>query len=145
MPPAFPDRKNAHKTPIVPEMIPSETAMPRIRHHTGACSPGCAVEATLRFIDGKWKGVILYHLLEGTLRFSEIRRRLTSVTQRMLTNQLREMEADGLITRTIYAEIPPKVEYSLTERGRSLEPVIRALKTWGDLHAGTAAAAKTAA
>lgn len=109
--------------------------MPRTRRHTGACSPGCAVEATLRLIDGKWKGVILYHLLEGTLRFNEIRRRLASVTQRMLTNQLREMESDGLITRTVYAEVPPKVEYSLTERGRSLDPVIRALKTWGDLHA----------
>ncbi|MEE7451150.1 transcriptional regulator [Methylobacterium radiotolerans] len=119
--------------------------MPRTRRHTGACSPGCAVEATLRLIDGKWKGVILYHLLEGTLRFNEIRRRLTSVTQRMLTNQLREMEADGLITRTIYAEVPPKVEYSLTERGRSLEPVIRALKTWGDLHAELADAAQNAA
>ena len=109
--------------------------MPRTRHRTGDCSPGCAVEATLRFIDGKWKGVILYHLLEGTLRFNEIRRRLASVTQRMLTNQLRELEADGLITRTIYAQVPPKVEYSLTERGRSLEPVIHALKAWGDRHA----------
>jgi len=119
--------------------------MPRIRRHTGSCSPGCAVEATLRLIDGKWKGVILYHLLEGTLRFSELRRRLTSVTQRMLTNQLREMEADGLITRTIYAQVPPKVEYSLTERGRSLEPVIRALKTWGDLHTGPADTIRNAA
>ncbi|SFM03477.1 winged helix-turn-helix transcriptional regulator [Methylobacterium pseudosasicola] len=109
--------------------------MPRIRHHQGNCSPGCAVEATLRLIDGKWKGVILYHLLEGTLRFNAIRRRLASVTQRMLTNQLREMEADGLIARTVYAEVPPKVEYSLTVRGRSLEPVIHALKVWGDLHA----------
>ena len=119
--------------------------MPRTRRHTGACSPGCAVEATLRLIDGKWKGVILYHLLEGTLRFNEIRRRLASVTQRMLTNQLREMDADGLITRTVYAEVPPKVEYSLTERGRSLEPVIRALKTWGDLHVELADAAQNAA
>jgi DNA-binding HxlR family transcriptional regulator len=105
--------------------------MPRIRRHTGACSPGCAVEATLRFIDGKWKGVILF--------------RLTSVTQRMLTNQLREMEADGLVTRTVYAQVPPKVEYSLTARGRSLEPVIRELKTWGDLHAAQADAVPDAA
>lgn len=119
--------------------------MPRTRHHTGACSPGCAVEATLRLIDGKWKGVILYHLLEGTLRFSELRRRLTSVTQRMLTTQLREMEADGLITRTVYAQVPPKVEYSLTARGRSLEPVIRALKTWGDLYAAVPDTTRTAA
>lgn len=112
--------------------------MARTRHHEGRCSPGCAVEATLRLIDGKWKGVILYHLLDGTLRFTEIRRRLTSVTQRMLTNQLREMEADGLVARTVYAVVPPKVEYSLTERGRSLEPIISALKTWGDLHANPA-------
>ena len=119
--------------------------MPRIRRHTGSCSPGCAVEATLRLIDGKWKGVILYHLMEGTLRFNEIRRRLTNVTQRMLTNQLREMEADGLIARKVYAEVPPKVEYSLTARGRYLEPVIRELKTWGDLHAAQADAVPDAA
>ena len=145
MPSAFTGRKNAHKTPIVPEMIPWKDPMPRTRRHTGACSPGCAVEATLRLIDGKWKGVILYHLLEGTLRFSEIRRRLASVTQRMLTNQLREMEADGLITRMVYAQVPPKVEYSLTERGRSLEPVIRALKIWGDLHTDRANTVQDAA
>ncbi|MGQ9370873.1 winged helix-turn-helix transcriptional regulator [Azospirillum sp. ST 5-10] len=108
--------------------------MPRTRHARLDCSPGCAVEATLGLIDGKWKGVVLYHLFEGTLRFNEIRRRLPSVTQRMLTNQLRELEADGLIVRTVYAEVPPKVEYSLSPRGRSLEPVIRALKAWGDAH-----------
>jgi DNA-binding HxlR family transcriptional regulator len=106
--------------------------MPRTRHKRLDCSPGSAVEATLGLIDGKWKGVVLYHLLEGTLRFGEIRRRLPSCTQRMLTNQLRELEADGLIVRTVYPEVPPKVEYSLSTRGRSLEPVIAALKAWGD-------------
>jgi DNA-binding HxlR family transcriptional regulator len=106
--------------------------MPRIRHRKLDCSPGCAVEATLNLIDGKWKGVVLYHLFEGTLRFNEIRRRLPSVTQRMLTNQLRELEADGLIARKVYPEVPPRVEYSLSARGRSLEPVIMALKAWGD-------------
>jgi DNA-binding HxlR family transcriptional regulator len=109
--------------------------MPRIRHKRLDCSPGCAVEATLSLIDGKWKGVVLYHLLEGTLRFGEIRRRLPSCTQRMLTNQLRELEADGFVDRRVFAEVPPKVEYSLTERGRSLAPVIMALKAWGDAHA----------
>lgn len=109
--------------------------MPRIRHKSLACSPGCAVEATLSLIDGKWKGVVLYHLLEGTLRFNEIRRRLPNVTQRMLTNQLRELEADGLIVRTVYPEVPPRVEYSLSARGRSLQPVIAALKEWGDANA----------
>ncbi len=92
------------------------------------------MEATLALIGGKWKGVVLWRLLQGTLRFNEIRRRLPNITQRMLTNQLRELEADGLVTRTVYAEVPPKVEYSLSERGRSLEPVILALKAWGDAH-----------
>jgi DNA-binding HxlR family transcriptional regulator len=75
---------------------------------------------------------VLYHLFEGTMRFNEIRRRIPNCTQRMLTNQLRELETDGLIARKVYAQVPPKVEYSLTQRGRSLEPVITALKIWGD-------------
>lgn len=96
--------------------------------------PGCPVEGVLSLIDGKWKGVILFHLLDGTLRFNEIRRKVPNVTQRMLTNQLRELEADGLVVRTIYAQVPPKVEYSLSPLGESLEPVITALKAWGDAH-----------
>ncbi|CAP54128.1 winged helix-turn-helix transcriptional regulator [Gluconacetobacter diazotrophicus] len=108
--------------------------MPRIRHRRLDCSPGCAVEATLELIDGKWKGVILFHLLQGTMRFNAIRKRLPNVTPRMLTAQLRELEHDGFVLRTVYAEVPPKVEYTLTERGRSLEPVIMALKSWGDAH-----------
>ena len=92
----------------------------------------CGVEATLDLIGGKWKGVILYHLLSGRLRFNVLGRRLGSVTQRMLTKQLRELEGDGLIIRTVYAQVPPKVEYSLSAKGRSLEPVIAALKAWGD-------------
>ena len=108
--------------------------MARRRHDRLDCSPGCAVEAALQFIDGKWKGVILWHLLDGTLRFNQIRRLLPSVTQRMLTNQLRELEADGFLHRRVYAEVPPRVEYSLTERGRSLQPVLTALKAWGDAH-----------
>lgn len=109
--------------------------MPRIHHTSFQCSPGCPVEATLQFIGGKWKGVILYHLLQETLRFNAIRRRLPSITQRMLSTQLRELEHDGIVLRTAYPEVPPKVEYSLTERGRTLEPVIMALKKWGDEHA----------
>jgi DNA-binding HxlR family transcriptional regulator len=96
------------------------------------CAVGCPVEATLDLIDGKWKAVILYHLLGDTIRFNELGRRLSRITQRMLTRQLRELEAAGLIHREIYAEVPPRVEYSLTELGRSLEPVIRSLWTWGD-------------
>lgn len=84
-------------------------------------------------IGGKWKGVILYHLMrDGTLRFNELRRRLTGITQRMLTRQLRELEEDGLVRRTVFAEVPLRVEYDLTDVGRSLEPVIAALKAWGD-------------
>ena len=117
-------------------------ASPRLKRLD--CSPGCAVEAALSLIDGKWKGVVLYHLLERTHRFSEIRRRIPNVTQRMLTNQLRELEADGLILRTVYPEVPPKVEYSLTARGRSLEPVIAALKTWADAHVDPATISRPA-
>ncbi len=80
--------------------------------------------------------MILFHLLGGTVRFNEIRRRVPDVTQRMLTNQLRELEEDGLIVRKIYAQVPPKVEYSLSPLGRSLEPVLIALKTWGDANIG---------
>lgn len=108
--------------------------MPRPRHARFDCSPGCPVEATLTLIGGKWKGVVLWHLLQGTLRFGEIRRLLPSITQRMLTNQLRELEADGFVLRTIYPQVPPKVEYTLTPRGQSLEPVIRALHDWGKSH-----------
>lgn len=92
----------------------------------------CGVEAALNLIDGKWKGVILFHLLKGRMRFNALGRKLGSVTQRMLTKQLRELESDGLIVRTVYAEVPPRVEYSLSAKGRSLEPVIGALKAWGD-------------
>ena len=92
----------------------------------------CGVEAALGLIDGKWKGVILFHLLKDRMRFNALARKLGSVTQRMLTKQLRELESDGLIVRTVYAEVPPRVEYSLSSKGRSLEPVIGALKTWGD-------------
>ena len=96
------------------------------------CAVGCPVEATLDLIDGKWKGVILYHLLGDTVRFNELGRRLSRITQRMLTRQLRELEAAGLIHREVYAEVPARVEYSLTALGRSLEPVIRSLWSWGN-------------
>lgn len=93
---------------------------------------GCSVEATLDVIGGKWKGVILFHLLEKTCRFNELRRLVPSVTQRVLTLQLRELEEDGVIHRKIYAEIPPRVEYSLTDFGRTLEPIILLMRDWGN-------------
>lgn len=91
----------------------------------------CPVEATLELIGGKWKGIILYHLLEGKLRFSELKRQIPCVTQRMLTKQLRELEADGLVNRIVYAEVPPRVEYELTKEGKTLKPILHSLKKWG--------------
>ncbi|MBK5957694.1 transcriptional regulator [Rhodoplanes elegans] len=104
------------------------------------CGPGCPVEATLDLIDGKWKGVVLYHLLDGCLRFNALRRKLPGVTQRVLTRQLRELEETGLIVRTVYAEVPPRVEYRLSTRGESLRTVILALKAWGDAYLAERAA-----
>ncbi|GMR20133.1 MAG: winged helix-turn-helix transcriptional regulator [Gammaproteobacteria bacterium] len=91
----------------------------------------CPVEACLEVIGGKWKGVILFHLLGGTKRFNALRRLLPGVTQRMLTRQLRELEADQIVVRTVYPEVPPKVEYSLSEFGKTLEPILRVLQKWG--------------
>ncbi len=93
---------------------------------------GCPVAATLDLIDGKWKGVILYHLEDGPRRFNQLRRELTVITQRMLTKQLRELEEAGLISRTVHSQVPPRVDYALTQEGRSLAPVIAALKAWGE-------------
>src|SRR5258705_5092818 len=89
--------------------------------------PGCAVEATLDLIDGKWKGVILYHLQDGTQRFGELRRRMPGITQRMLTKQLRALEDDRLVIRKGYAHVPPPVQYRLSETGESLLPPIHIL------------------
>ena len=90
----------------------------------------CAVEAAIEAIGGKWKGVILYHL-ESTKRFNELNRLLPKITQRMLTKQLRELERDGIVKRTVYAEVPPRVEYDLTDFGRTLQPVLCELEKWG--------------
>ncbi|WP_395946032.1 winged helix-turn-helix transcriptional regulator [Brevundimonas sp.] len=93
---------------------------------------GCAVEVTLSVIGGLWKPIILFHLLEKKLRFMQITRRVPNATQRMLTLQLRELEADGVIVRHVYPQVPPKVEYELTEFGRSLAPVLLTLREWGE-------------
>lgn len=93
----------------------------------------CAMELTLQIIGGKWKPIILFHLgLDGTLRFSGLKRCMPSITQKMLTKQLRELEADGLVHREVYPQVPPKVEYSLTKLGCSLMPILKDLCEWGE-------------
>lgn len=91
----------------------------------------CPVEATISLIGGKYKAIILWHLIDKTLRFGELRSLVTSATPKMLTQQLRELEEDGLINRYVYAVVPPKVEYSLTEFGRSIIPLLDAMCSWG--------------
>ena len=94
--------------------------------------PACPVETTLTLIGDKWKVLILRDLLSGTKRFGELKRSIGSVSQKVLTAQLRAMEGSGLLTRTVYAEVPPRVEYSLTELGESLKPILDAMWTWGE-------------
>ena len=91
----------------------------------------CPVEATLDLIGGKYKALILWHLSEGTLRFSELRRAITNATPKMLTQQLRELESQALISREVFPVVPPRVEYSLTDLGRSLMPILVAMRDWG--------------
>ncbi len=93
--------------------------------------PACPVETTLSLISNRWKALILRDLLTGTKRFGELRKSLNGISQKVLTANLRDMEADGLLTRTAYAEVPPRVEYALTELGESLRPVLAALFDWG--------------
>jgi len=94
----------------------------------------CPAEFTLAMIGGRWKIPLIFHLLPGAKRFSELARMLPGVTQKMLTQQLREMERNGLVERKVYAQVPPKVEYALTSLGRSLKPVVDAMCQWGELH-----------
>lgn len=96
---------------------------------------GCTVEVTLSVMGGTWKPIILFHLLHGKKRFSELSRTITPITQRMLTLQLRELEASGIVLRTVYAEVPPRVDYELTELGRTLQPVLVAMRNWGETYA----------
>ncbi|OZG59101.1 transcriptional regulator, HxlR family [Bifidobacterium tissieri] len=94
--------------------------------------PACPVETTLTLISDKWKMLIVRDLLDGTKRFGELRRSIGNISQKVLTSNLRQMEEDGLVNRRVYAEVPPRVEYSLTDTGRSLKLVVDAMWQWGE-------------
>ena len=94
--------------------------------------PACPVETTLTLIGDKWKVLILRDLLTGTKRFGELKKSVGNVSQKVLTAQLRAMEDSGLLTRTVYAEVPPRVEYTLTELGESLKPILDSMWNWGE-------------
>lgn len=96
--------------------------------------PACPVETTLMLISDKWKVLILRDLMNGTMRFGELKKSIDQVSQKVLTAQLRQMEESGLLTRKVYAEVPPRVEYTLTELGYSLKPILDALKAWGEAY-----------
>ena len=94
--------------------------------------PACPVATTVRLIGSKWKLLIIRNLLQRPWRFNELKKNLEGISQKVLTDSLRSMEADGIVTRTVYPEVPPRVEYSLTDLGRSLKPVLDAMRTWGE-------------
>lgn len=94
--------------------------------------PACPVETTLTLIGDKWKVLILRDLMSGTKRFGELKKSIGTVSQKVLTAQLRDMESNGLVSRKVYAEVPPRVEYFLTELGRSLKPILDAMQNWGE-------------
>lgn len=96
--------------------------------------PACPVETTLTMISDKWKVLILRDLMTGTKRFGELKKSIGSVSQKVLTAQLRQMEASGLVSRKVYAEVPPRVEYTLTDLGRSLQPILIAMHAWGEAY-----------
>ena len=93
--------------------------------------PACPVEVTLMLISDRWKVLVLRDLLSGTKRFGELKKSIGSISQKVLTSNLRSMEEDGLLTRKVYAEVPPRVEYTLTELGKSLQPILLAMQQWG--------------
>ena len=97
-------------------------------------TPSCPVELALQLVSNRWKVLIIRDLLDGTKRFSELKRSVGNITQKFLTANLRDMEQSGLLTRRAYAEVPPRVEYTLTELGQSLRPVVHALSEWGETY-----------
>lgn len=112
------------------QSIQSRPDDPAVRQPESAL-PACPVETTLMLIGDKWKVLILRDLMEGTMRFGQLKKSLGSISQKVLTRQLRSMEENGLLIRKVYPEVPPRVEYTLTDLGRSLKPILDAMKDWG--------------
>lgn len=110
--------------------------MPKDRTNKVSCTNyRCEIEVTLEIISGKWKALLLWNLgNEGVIRFNEFRRLIPDITQKMLTQQLRALEEDGLVNRTVYNQVPPMVEYSLTDEGRELKPILEMMDVWGKRH-----------
>jgi len=104
----------------------------KMSRHLNNCQYHNPMEAALDMVGNKWKGIILFHLLSGTKRFNELKRLIPSISQRILTVQLRELETDDIVHREVFPQIPPKVEYSLTPLGKSLEPILLSLSQWGE-------------
>jgi DNA-binding HxlR family transcriptional regulator len=102
--------------------------------HAMQDEPWCPVAATVEVIGGKWKPTILFHLKDGPRRFNELRRLVPGITQRMLTLQLRALEADGIVRRIVHEEVPPRVEYAFSERGLTLGPLLDAMERWGEAY-----------
>ena len=116
---------NAPKKKSKPDQTDSSSLVYREKEYT------CGIDVTLAVVGGKWKASILWHLALETMRFSELQRQFSETTRKMLTQQLRELEADGLVHREVYPQVPPKVEYSLTEKGRSISPILEQMCDWG--------------
>lgn len=104
--------------------------------------PACPVETTLMLIGSKWKVLILRDLMDGTRRFSELKKSIGTITQKVLTSNLRDMDACGLLTRTVYPEVPPRVEYTLTQTGYSLKPILDSMVDWGTAYKNLADSAR---
>ena len=103
-------------------------------HHVDCTTEDCPVHVTLKVIGGKWKLPLLWYLRDGSMRYSELQRAIAGITPKMLAEQLRELEKDGLVSRKVHPVVPPKVEYSLTAYGRSLDPILEAMGAWGEKH-----------
>ncbi len=130
----MPAQPAADRAAVPPEVAADEPP-PREWPRFEVCIDGrCPIEDTLNVIAGRWKILILWWLQEGELRFSELRRCIPTITQKMLTQQLRQMEVEGLVSREVFAQVPPKVIYTLTERGQSLRAVLRSLYDWSRTH-----------